>query len=273
VAAAFTAAGTPTSLPVDGRMTDRYMATHPASAPPQPPAYNNWGYVLLGHAVMARTGHPTLQAALDELLLAPLSITGLRPARTRVESQAADEARYHPSRLVTGASVVDPDRRLRAWGYGGFWNLERDDAGGGISASVVDVARLLAMLDIRTSNPVLEPATIASLFGLAAAGGGHGFDAAAVIDAAAGSYYGMKGGSLPESSQNCARYMTGDYSMVICWNRSDIGEGAGGDGWWYPDFPAVLNAARASSWTAGDLFPQFGMPTMVRRKRPLKPVS
>lgn len=272
VAAAFTAGGTPTSLPVDGRMTDRYMATLPATAPPQPPAYNNWGYLLLGHVVMARTGQPTLQAALDGLLLAPLSITGLRSARTRVEEQPADEARYHPTRFTTGASMVDADRRLRASGYGGFLNLERDDAGGGISASVIDVARLLAMLDVRTSNPVLEPATIASLFGLAAVGGGHGFDWAQVIDAAAGTYYGMKGGSLPESSQNCVRYQTDDYSMVICWNRSDIGDGAGGDGWWYPDFPAVLNAARASTWGAGDLFPQFGMPSLAsRRRRPLRP--
>ena len=42
-------------------------------------------------------------------------------------------------------------------GYGGFWNLERDDAGGGLTGSVVDVARLLAMLDVRTNNPVLTP--------------------------------------------------------------------------------------------------------------------
>jgi hypothetical protein len=40
------------------------------------------------------------------------------------------------------------------FGYGGFWNLERNDAGGGLSGSVADVARLLAMLDIGNSNRV-----------------------------------------------------------------------------------------------------------------------
>jgi hypothetical protein len=104
---------------------------------------------------------------------------------------------------------------------------------------------------------------IKNLFTLAA-GGGHGFDYAQVVDAAKGHYYGMKGGSLPESSQNCARYRTDDYSMVVCWNRSDIGEGPGGDAWWYPDFPAVLGIARSSRWSAGDLFPKFGMRCVAR---------
>jgi CubicO group peptidase (beta-lactamase class C family) len=264
VADAFTAAGTPTTLPVSGRMTDRYMVTLPASPPPQPPMYNNWSYFLLGHVVMARTGKPTLPAALSGLLLKPLSISGIRSSRTRIEGQAPAEARYHPSRFYTGGSVVDPDRRLRVTGYGGFWNLERNDGGGGLSGSVVDVARLLAMLDVRRSNPVLKSAAIAKLFKLAAAGGGHGFDSAQVLDAAKGIYYGMKGGSLPESSQNCVRYRTDDFSIVVCWNRSDIGEGAGGDGWWYPDFPAVLNIARSVTWGRRDLFPDFGMPPLRR---------
>jgi CubicO group peptidase (beta-lactamase class C family) len=267
VAAAFTAAGVPTTLPVDGRMTDRFMVTLPASPPPQPAMYNNWGYFLLGHVVMGVTGQPTLPAALDGLLLQPLSITGIREAVTRVENQPGDEARYHPTLFATGPSMVDPDRRLRASGYGGFWNLERDDGGGGLSGSVVDVARLLAMLDIRHHNPVLKPAAIANLFTLAASGGGHGFDSALVLNPTTGAYYGMKGGDIPESNQNCVRYHTTDFSMVVCWNRSDIGEGMLRDGWWYPDFPAVLDAARAVSWGRRDLFPGFGMPTLRPRRR------
>ena len=248
------------SLPVNGNMTDRYMLTLPASAPPAAPMYNNWGYFLLGHLVMAVTGAATLDAALETLLFQPLGITRIRLARTRAENQLADEARYHPTFFGIGPSMVDADRRLRGSGYGGYWNLERDDAGGGLSGAVVDVARLLAMLDIRTGNPVLQPATIATLFTMAQAGGGHGFDTGSVLDATAGTYYGMKGGSLGESSQNCVRYLTNDFSMVLCWNRHDVAEG-GSDGWWYPDFPAVLNAARAHTWDATDLFPTFGMPS------------
>jgi CubicO group peptidase (beta-lactamase class C family) len=252
--------GPQVSLPVNGQQTDRYMLTLPASPPPAMGAYNNWGYFLLGHLVMGVTGAGTLIGALEELLFRPLGITRVRSATTRVENQRSDEAQYHPTFFLMSGSVMDADRRLRATGYGGLWNLERDDAGGGLSGAVVDVARLLAMLDIRTGNPVLSPATIGNLFTLASTAGGHGFDMAAVVDAAAGSYYGFKGGSLPESSQNCVRYRTDDYSMVVNWNRSDIAEG-GTDAWWYPDFPAVLTAARAHTWDSTDLFPHFGMPS------------
>jgi hypothetical protein len=40
---------------------------------------------------------------------------------------------------------------------------------------------------------VLQPAAIANLFTLGASNGGHGFDSARVINAAAGQFYGMKG--------------------------------------------------------------------------------
>lgn len=248
-------------LPVDGTMTDRYLLTLTASAPPVTPVYNNWGYFLLGHIVRAVTGETTLVRALDTLLFQPLGITRIRQARTRLEDQPSDEARYHPTSFDTGGSVVEPDRRLRASGFGGWWNLERDDACGGLTGAAVDVARLLAMLDVRTNNPVLSQPAITNLFALGAAGGGHGFDTARVLDATAGRYYGMKGGDIPESNQNCVRYQTGDISMVVCWNRSDITEGSARDSWWYPDFPAVLDAARANAWGTSDLFPVYGMPS------------
>ena len=248
------------SLPVNGTMTDRYMLTLPATMPPTATGdYNNWGYFLLGHLAMAVTGQPTLVAALNQLLFQPLGITRIRQARTRIEHQPADESRYHPTSFRTGESVMESDRRLRAEGYGGWWNLERDDAGGGLTGAVVDVARLLAMLDVRLNNPVLQEPAITNLFTVAAAGGGHGFDTAIVLDATAKTYYGMKGGDIPESNQNCVRYRTGDISMVVCWNRSDITEGMAKDGWWYPDFPAVLDAARVHAWGTGDLFPNYGM--------------
>ncbi|WP_053225773.1 serine hydrolase [Solirubrobacter soli] len=254
------AAALGTTLPVSGKSTDRYMTTLPASPPPQPPAYNNWGYFLLGHVVMAVTGKPNLHSALHEVLLKPLSITGLRTSRTRAESQAADEARYHPTFLTTGPSLVEPDRRLRPTGSGGGYNYERDDGGGGLSASVVAIARLLAMLAVRNHNPVLKPASITNLFTLAANNGGHGFDNSIILNSGTHAYYGQKGGLLYESSQNCVRVQTDDFSIVTCWNRSEVGGTNGG--WWYPDFPAVLTAARATTWSSTDLFPQFGMPTI-----------
>ena len=114
---------------------------------------------------------------------------------------------------------------------------------------------------------MLKPAAIKNLFTLAAGGGGHGFDSAASINATTASTTGMKGGDIPESNQNCVRYQTDDYSMVVCWNRSDIGEGAGGDAWWYPTSPRCSDLARSSNWGRGDLFPSFGMPTLVPRPK------
>jgi CubicO group peptidase (beta-lactamase class C family) len=258
-----TAAGAPLfALPVNGRMTDRWMVVQPGKPPGAEQAYSNFGYFLLGHLLMAVTGASSLQEMLWRTLLGPLGITRIRQARSRADQQALDEARYHPTRLDLNPSVMLPDRRLAPHNYGGFWNLDRDDGGGGLSAAVTDVARLLAALDIRVGNPVLQPASIASLFSLAESGGGHGFDTAVVLDAAAGHFYGQKGGDLPESSQNCVRYKTGDISMVVNWNRHDIAEG-GSDGWWYPDFPALLDVARAHSWGTTDLFPAFGMPPLV----------
>jgi CubicO group peptidase (beta-lactamase class C family) len=90
---------------------------------------------------MAVTGSATLVQALDGLLFQPLGITRIRQARTRIEDQPADEARYHATTLPVGPSMVVPDRRLMSSGYGGFWNFERDDAGGGLTGSVVDMAR------------------------------------------------------------------------------------------------------------------------------------
>jgi CubicO group peptidase (beta-lactamase class C family) len=254
------------ALPVDGTMTDRYMLTLPASAPPAPPAYNNWGYFLLSHVVKAAANQTTLVEALDTLLFKPLEITRIRQARTRLEDQPSDEVFYHPTYLSSGGSVMEPDRRLRASAFGGGWNLERDDAAGGLTGAVVDVARLLAMLDVRANNPVLTETAIANLFSLAAAGGGHGFDTARVDSTNPGVYYGMKGGDIPESNQNCVRYQTGDLSMVLCWNRHDVGEGTPPrDNWWYPDYPALLDVARAQSWGTADLFPTYGMSSFASR--------
>ena len=61
------------------------------------------------------------------------------------------------------------------------------------------------------------------------------------------------------------RAKTGDAPTSSVPARSDIGEGMLKDGWWYPDFPAVLDVARTIKWGRRDLFPRFGMPTLRRR--------
>src|SRR5207245_1062583 len=93
VVAAFNSALLPPrfQLPVNGRMTDRYLVTLPALDAPADPAYSNWGYMLLGHLVMALTGSASLVEALDSLLFRPLGIARIRSARPKVEDQTPGE--------------------------------------------------------------------------------------------------------------------------------------------------------------------------------------
>jgi len=43
----------------------------------------------------------------------------------------------------------------------------------------------------------------------------------------------------------------------MCWGAPPFAAGN-----WYPDFPAVMNIAKAANWGNADLFPQFGMPSL-----------
>ena len=90
------------------RPTDRYMITLPATPPPATPMYNNWGYFLLGHVVMAVTGSATLVQALDGLLFQPLGIARSVGPVTRIEDQPPDEARYHATRCRSGPAWSSP---------------------------------------------------------------------------------------------------------------------------------------------------------------------
>ena len=250
------------ALPVTGRQTDRYMVTLPASPPPQPPAYNNWGYFLLGHVLMAKTGTSTLPGR-----AAPAPAEEPRdhrdPHRRTPASRASPRTRRATTRpcFATGPSIVEPDRRLRVTGYGGYWNLERNDGGGGLSASVVDVARLLAMLDVRTANPVLKPAAIANLFTLAAAGGGHGFDYAQIDDAANGELLRAEGRRHPGEQPELRPLPDGRLLDGRLLEPQRHRRGLRRRRLVVPRLPSAARAARSTTWGGGDLFPGFGMPS------------
>jgi hypothetical protein len=88
-------------------------------------------------------------------LLAPLHMTHTRAATTRVDKQPASEARYHSRPLQTSNSVMVSGQPLCALGYG-EWNLENSGGGGGLSASAVDVARLIAALSMTKDGPLMK---------------------------------------------------------------------------------------------------------------------
>jgi hypothetical protein len=82
----------------------------------------------------------------------------------------------------------------------------------------------------------------------------YGFDALRVLGD--GNFYGQKGGSLPTS--NDVLEFNGQWGSVMFWASPPTAAGAN----WYPDYPSVMNIAKATSWAAADLFPQFGMASL-----------
>ena len=69
--------------------------------------------------------------------------------------------------MQLGPSVKSAAKPQVASQYGA-WDYELLDGCGGLSSSVVDVARLVAMFSDRIGNPVLTSATLDSLFMAAA---------------------------------------------------------------------------------------------------------
>jgi len=241
--------------------------------------YSNGGFFMLSQVVARMRRARTFEAALTDPLLKPLSITRVREARSLIGAQLPDEARYHPDALSaprsarsTARSVMSPDQPMVTLGYGEA-NMENGDGAGGLSASVTDVARVLAALSLRENNPMLDDAGITSMLANAAAAssdreltrdsngkakawGFHGFDAVTAIDAARGLYRGYKGGDL-STSQNAIYFERGGISYVICWN----GRLPHPELPFYPRFQKVLDVARKHDWGNTDLFPEYGMPS------------
>jgi len=259
VAAAF---GTP--LPVTHAQIASYMLTQPLL--PQPnDRLDDFGYFLAGQIIKRARGASTLMAALAARLLKPLQITRLRPARSLLAAQPADEARYHSRDLSVAQSVMTPARPLVQRGYGDE-SLEMMETSGGLSGAVTDVARLLAAMNARPYTP-LGRSAVESLLRSAAVNNrnGHGFDWLELFDKPSERYRGPKGGLLL-TSQSGVWFETNGFSYVIVWNgqhteRNLTLEPTDSPGW-YPRFDRVLQAAAAHTWPSTDLFPSFGMPSL-----------
>lgn len=273
------------SLPATHEQIMRYIASFWLTDNPGAKdnvVYGSVGYFMLSQMIAKLAGASSFEEALNTLVLAPLKMTRTRGARTLVGSQAADEARYHDHRYyqeaVSTAKVVHElritdslktaDQPKVARQYNEF-DLELMDGTGGLSSSVVDVARLAAMFSDRDNNPVLSNRWLDSLFTNAAKAtseltgpdshGYHGFDGAQIKDEANHVYYGWKGGSL--TGVGISLYVTtGGYSFVFAKN-CNIGTG--------PAFNEIMNIAQAIKWDDKDLFVGFGMPSLTPIKEPV----
>jgi len=151
---------------------------------------------------------------------------------------------------------MTPDQPLVPSEYG-TEQLEILEGAGGLTGAATDIARLIATMISKQDNPALKRATIKNMLSagaaLSAAGmgrAGYGFDYLA--DQGGGNFYGQKGGSLA-SSGNVLEF-NGQWGFTMSWGGKATAATS-----WYPDYPAVMNIAKTTTWAPADLFPQFGM--------------
>ena len=266
---AFKAAGKPATLPVSATMTDSYVASLPLQSDPgATQVYNNCGYDLLGRVVAKLHNQSRPIDAYQQYLFKPLSITRIRRAVSLVANQPLDEARYQNYDLPVYPSVMSDAQPLVPDVYGNV-QLEIKEGAGGLTGAATDLARLVAILISQKDNPALTRATLVSMLSagakLKAAGhdrAGYGFDELYESPSnphglgvlGSGQFYGQKGGSL--ASCGAELQFNGDWGFTMLSGSGNPNQG------WYPDFPAVMNIAKSTNWGAGDLFPQFGMPSL-----------
>ncbi|HEY6343838.1 MAG TPA: serine hydrolase [Bryobacteraceae bacterium] len=250
------------TLPITIGQLASWLAGQKLVAAPGTPAawvYNNNGYILLGQIAAQLRGGAYIDV-LNDYIVKPLGLQHTRLAVAPLSSQPADEARYTDITMPIANSVIYADQRLVPSGYGDA-NFSVSSGAGGVSSSVVDMARILAALNLTAAdNPLLAPSEIQSMFQAAAATftnsmgqvqgfRGHGWDS---CNQSSGGWQAQKGGSWVDAQSGVAHFPNG-ISMTVVWAHAIV------DGDWYPWFPEVIGPATAEDWGTTDLFPTFGM--------------
>lgn len=234
-------------------------------------AYGNFDYFLLSQVVRAKTDPAaSFEEALQTLVLAPLGMVRTGEAASLQDDLDPHEPPYHlrvfdptsPAWNLEPFDVVpsarSADQPLVPLQYGGI-DLEVVDGCGGLSASVLDLARLASIFTAQDSNPFLKGDTVrdwlkeaAKAMGVYGGNGAyhgcHGFDRPE--DLGGGKYKVGKGGWLPgaEALVSCA---TGEWTFVAAKNGNSR-PGATTD-WLGP----ISLVAALTPWPNADLFPTF----------------
>ncbi|MCU0647631.1 MAG: serine hydrolase [Gemmatimonadaceae bacterium] len=240
--------------------------------------YRNNAYRMLGAIVAKKRGTAGLLDALRTHLFAPLGITRIESSITPAESQPAEHVRHYDTQVRRAAdnpplqlvqSVSHADRRLAPRQYGAI-HLENYVGSGGLSAAVVDLARLGAAFSDRRNNPMMDFATVqqwmtASLatFQRTTSGWGfHGFDNCTLLSPANTpvedrSYSVRKGGSLPTVGAGIDVDTNGGLGLAILLNTPRVEDDARN---WREDIEAI---AAGIDWGTRDRFPDYGMASLT----------
>ena len=277
-AAAAQAAGAP--LPATHAQLLSYATSQPLTGKPgdkHNSVYGNFDYMFLGEIIAKLHGAATFVDALKDLVLAPLHQSHTHGSRSDAAHQVAGDAWHHMTVYDPANSwalypfevlptVREPGGKLVPTHYGAL-DYEMFTSAGGLSASVVDMARLGAMFSVNSGNPVLQPATITAQLQDAvnatntlqtsagkASHGYYGLDWA-THDAASNSFTGSKGGWLPGQG-TVLQFTTGGFTYALAIN----GNADATFDWLTP----IAAAAQAQAWGPDDLFQTvYGMPSLA----------
>lgn len=246
-----------------------------------PGTYTDYGqtdYYLLGQLAAERLGVPTFADALKQLVLDPLGMTHTKNARSLADDRRDGEARHHLAvqttdddterrHLELAKSVVTTDRRQVPLQYGGL-NMEVFSSAGGLSSSVVDMARIAAaicsvgrnssLFHAQTLTDMLENAADAAARPHGTKGehrGYHGFDGCNASGPLNNRAYAFAKGGLLNGVRASIQGNTdgfayafavnGDYAKSINW-RGMLDAIVGDD----------------TDWGVRDLFPGYGMASL-----------
>ncbi len=277
-AAAAQAAGAP--LPATHAQLLSYATTKMLTGAPgdtHNSVYGNFDYMFLGEIIAKLHGSGSFVQALKDLVLAPLHQSHTHGSRSHVADQPAGDARHHMTVYDPASgwalypfevlpSVREPGGKLVPTHYGAL-DYEMFTSAGGLSASVVDMARLGAMFSVTASNPVLKSSTLTSQLQAAvnatntlkassgtSSHGYYGLDWA-THDAASGSFTGSKGGWLPGQG-TVLQFTTGGFTYALAINgNADVKFD-----WLTP----IAAAAQNHLWSSDDLFQTvYGMPSLA----------
>jgi CubicO group peptidase (beta-lactamase class C family) len=277
-AAAAQAAGAP--LPATHAQLLSYATTQMLTGAPgdkHNSVYGNFDYMFLGEIIAKLHGSASFEQALKDLVLTPLHQSHTHGSRSDPAQQVAGDARHHMTvydpasgwplyPLEVLPTVREPGGKLAATHYGAL-DYEMFTSAGGLSASVVDMARLGAMFSVTSANPVLSSTTLTTqlqdavnatnTLQTAQGQGSHGYYGFDWVthDAASGSFTGSKGGWLPGQG-TVLQFTTGGFTYALAINgNADVKFD-----WLTP----IATAAQGHAWGADDLFQTiYGMPSIA----------
>jgi N-acyl-D-amino-acid deacylase len=124
-------------------------------------AYSNFGYCLL-ELILAKTTRQSYESFVQERVLAPAGIRGMRLGASQPAGRFADETRYYDhGRSSLQPSVFDPTTFVTR-PYGSF-HLEAQAASEGWLATPTDLVRFVAAIEGKRGSPLLDEQSRAAM--------------------------------------------------------------------------------------------------------------